>query len=185
MWSFTGTLFVLRSSFAVQTTIAPWWALRPTWQVWPLSNHLLWCLVLFLLTSNVLIIAIIFCRALPPQWSAGLHTGLELAANTCTHGAAKWREGMFIFVSSSIKCIQWTLSELFVSFFQLLSFPLGDCPRYKQLMNQTEHSPEFLNVTKTYQVQVLSLVNYMYSATEVIFPSNSGITGNYVAIKQG
>uniref|UniRef100_A0A7N6BHA3 Lysosomal acid phosphatase n=1 Tax=Anabas testudineus TaxID=64144 RepID=A0A7N6BHA3_ANATE len=40
---------------------------------------------------------------------------------------------------------------------RLLSFPLGDCPRYKQLMNQTEHSPEFLNVTKTYQ-DIIDLV---------------------------
>lgn len=30
---------------------------------------------------------------------------------------------------------------------KLLSFPLEDCPRYKQLMNETEHTAEFLNVT--------------------------------------
>uniref|UniRef100_A0A665TFX6 Lysosomal acid phosphatase n=1 Tax=Echeneis naucrates TaxID=173247 RepID=A0A665TFX6_ECHNA len=43
---------------------------------------------------------------------------------------------------------------------RLLSFPLGDCPRYQQLMNETEHTKEFLNVTTTYQVHrglVLSL----------------------------
>ncbi|KAM3585525.1 uncharacterized protein V6R79_019684 [Siganus canaliculatus] len=34
---------------------------------------------------------------------------------------------------------------------RLLSYPLGDCPRYKQLMNETEHTEEFINVTKTYQ----------------------------------
>ncbi|XP_035983711.1 lysosomal acid phosphatase-like [Fundulus heteroclitus] len=34
---------------------------------------------------------------------------------------------------------------------RLLSFPLGDCPRYKQLMNETEHTAEFLNVTTAYQ----------------------------------
>lgn len=34
---------------------------------------------------------------------------------------------------------------------RLLSFPVGDCPRYKQLMNETEHSEEFLNVTAEYQ----------------------------------
>uniref|UniRef100_A0A1A7WM44 Lysosomal acid phosphatase n=1 Tax=Iconisemion striatum TaxID=60296 RepID=A0A1A7WM44_9TELE len=34
---------------------------------------------------------------------------------------------------------------------RLLSFPLGDCPRYQQLMNETEHSAEFMNVTATYQ----------------------------------
>uniref|UniRef100_A0A1A8E925 Lysosomal acid phosphatase n=1 Tax=Nothobranchius kadleci TaxID=1051664 RepID=A0A1A8E925_NOTKA len=34
---------------------------------------------------------------------------------------------------------------------RLLSFPLGDCPRYQQLMNETEHSAEFINVTTTYQ----------------------------------
>uniref|UniRef100_A0A673BM16 Lysosomal acid phosphatase n=1 Tax=Sphaeramia orbicularis TaxID=375764 RepID=A0A673BM16_9TELE len=33
----------------------------------------------------------------------------------------------------------------------LLSFPLGECPRYKQLMNETEHSEEFLNITAEYQ----------------------------------
>uniref|UniRef100_A0A8C6KHA2 Lysosomal acid phosphatase n=1 Tax=Nothobranchius furzeri TaxID=105023 RepID=A0A8C6KHA2_NOTFU len=38
---------------------------------------------------------------------------------------------------------------------RLLSFPLGDCPRYQQLMNETEHSAEFINVTTTYQVQLL------------------------------
>ncbi|XP_054623211.1 lysosomal acid phosphatase isoform X2 [Dunckerocampus dactyliophorus] len=30
---------------------------------------------------------------------------------------------------------------------RLLSFPLEDCPRYKELMNETEHTDEFLNVT--------------------------------------
>ncbi|XP_056156936.1 lysosomal acid phosphatase [Lampris incognitus] len=34
---------------------------------------------------------------------------------------------------------------------RLLSFPLGDCPQYKQLMNETEHTEEFLNVTRQYQ----------------------------------
>ncbi|XP_008299678.1 lysosomal acid phosphatase [Stegastes partitus] len=34
---------------------------------------------------------------------------------------------------------------------RLLSFPLSDCPRYKQLMNETEHTEEFLNVTATYK----------------------------------
>uniref|UniRef100_A0A3Q2P2Z2 Lysosomal acid phosphatase n=1 Tax=Fundulus heteroclitus TaxID=8078 RepID=A0A3Q2P2Z2_FUNHE len=34
---------------------------------------------------------------------------------------------------------------------RLLSFPLGDCPRYKQLMNETEHTAEFLNITTAYQ----------------------------------
>lgn len=33
----------------------------------------------------------------------------------------------------------------------LLSFPLGECPRYKQLMNETEQTQEFLNVTAEYQ----------------------------------
>ncbi|XP_018557302.1 lysosomal acid phosphatase [Lates calcarifer] len=40
---------------------------------------------------------------------------------------------------------------------RLLSFPLGDCPRYKQLMNETEHTEEFLNVTSTYQ-DIIELV---------------------------
>ncbi|XP_031147771.2 lysosomal acid phosphatase [Sander lucioperca] len=40
---------------------------------------------------------------------------------------------------------------------RLLSFPLGDCPRYKQLMNETEHTEEFINVTKTYQ-DIIELV---------------------------
>uniref|UniRef100_G3PM16 Lysosomal acid phosphatase n=1 Tax=Gasterosteus aculeatus aculeatus TaxID=481459 RepID=G3PM16_GASAC len=34
---------------------------------------------------------------------------------------------------------------------RLLSFPLGDCPRYKQLMNETEHTDAFINVTTEYQ----------------------------------
>uniref|UniRef100_A0A3Q3LQT1 Lysosomal acid phosphatase n=1 Tax=Mastacembelus armatus TaxID=205130 RepID=A0A3Q3LQT1_9TELE len=40
---------------------------------------------------------------------------------------------------------------------RLLSFPQGDCPRYKQLMNETEHTEEFINVTTTYQ-DVIELV---------------------------
>ncbi|KAM9766703.1 lysosomal acid phosphatase [Menidia menidia] len=40
---------------------------------------------------------------------------------------------------------------------RLLNFPLGDCPRYKQLMNETEHTEEFINVTLTYQ-DVIELV---------------------------
>ncbi|XP_071321083.1 lysosomal acid phosphatase isoform X2 [Trachinotus anak] len=40
---------------------------------------------------------------------------------------------------------------------RLLSFPLGDCPRYKQLMNDTEHTQEFINVTTTYQ-DIIELV---------------------------
>uniref|UniRef100_A0A3Q3WAC6 Lysosomal acid phosphatase n=1 Tax=Mola mola TaxID=94237 RepID=A0A3Q3WAC6_MOLML len=31
---------------------------------------------------------------------------------------------------------------------RLLSFPLGDCPRYKQLMSETEHTEEFINFTR-------------------------------------
>ncbi|KAM3849224.1 lysosomal acid phosphatase [Diretmus argenteus] len=34
---------------------------------------------------------------------------------------------------------------------RLLSFPLGDCPRYKQLMKETEQTEEFINVTNTYK----------------------------------
>ncbi|XP_074520329.1 lysosomal acid phosphatase [Halichoeres trimaculatus] len=34
---------------------------------------------------------------------------------------------------------------------KLLSYPASDCPRYQQLMNETEHTPEFLNVTAEYQ----------------------------------
>nr|XP_046238847.1 lysosomal acid phosphatase isoform X2 [Scatophagus argus]XP_046238848.1 lysosomal acid phosphatase isoform X2 [Scatophagus argus] len=40
---------------------------------------------------------------------------------------------------------------------RLLSFPQGDCPRYKQLMNATEHTEEFLNVTTKYQ-DIIELV---------------------------
>ncbi|XP_070711673.1 lysosomal acid phosphatase [Pempheris klunzingeri] len=40
---------------------------------------------------------------------------------------------------------------------RLLSFPLNDCPRFKQLMNETEHTEEFLNVTTTYQ-DIIELV---------------------------
>uniref|UniRef100_A0A8C7YUX7 Lysosomal acid phosphatase n=1 Tax=Oryzias sinensis TaxID=183150 RepID=A0A8C7YUX7_9TELE len=36
---------------------------------------------------------------------------------------------------------------------RLLSFPLGDCPRYRQLMEETAHTKEFLNVTSTYQAR--------------------------------
>ncbi|XP_045910274.1 lysosomal acid phosphatase-like [Micropterus dolomieu] len=34
---------------------------------------------------------------------------------------------------------------------RLLSFPLGNCPRYKQLKTETEHTPEFINVTTKYK----------------------------------
>ncbi|XP_015233620.1 PREDICTED: lysosomal acid phosphatase [Cyprinodon variegatus] len=34
---------------------------------------------------------------------------------------------------------------------RLLSFPLRDCPRYEQLMNETEHTAEFLNITTEYR----------------------------------
>uniref|UniRef100_A0A3B5MQ35 Lysosomal acid phosphatase n=1 Tax=Xiphophorus couchianus TaxID=32473 RepID=A0A3B5MQ35_9TELE len=34
---------------------------------------------------------------------------------------------------------------------KLLSFPLNDCPRYKQLMNETENTAEFINVTTKYR----------------------------------
>uniref|UniRef100_A0A3P8TPN8 Lysosomal acid phosphatase n=1 Tax=Amphiprion percula TaxID=161767 RepID=A0A3P8TPN8_AMPPE len=40
---------------------------------------------------------------------------------------------------------------------RLLSFPLNDCPRYKQLMNETENTAEFLNVTTTYK-DIIDLV---------------------------
>lgn len=40
----------------------------------------------------------------------------------------------------------------FVFSFQLLSFPLEDCPRYTQLMKETEKSDIFLNMTDTYMV---------------------------------
>ncbi|XP_042369216.1 lysosomal acid phosphatase isoform X2 [Plectropomus leopardus] len=40
---------------------------------------------------------------------------------------------------------------------RLLSFPLSDCPRYKQLMNETEHTEKFINVTIEYQ-DILELV---------------------------
>lgn len=40
---------------------------------------------------------------------------------------------------------------------RLLSYPLGDCPRYKQLMNETEHTEEFQNVTSQYEA-VIELV---------------------------
>uniref|UniRef100_A0A8C6SXZ7 Lysosomal acid phosphatase n=1 Tax=Neogobius melanostomus TaxID=47308 RepID=A0A8C6SXZ7_9GOBI len=35
---------------------------------------------------------------------------------------------------------------------RLLSFPLGDCPRYNQLMKETEQTEEFLNVTTSYEL---------------------------------
>lgn len=41
---------------------------------------------------------------------------------------------------------------------RLLSFPLEDCPRYEKLMNETEHTEEFINVTTTYQ-DIIELVN--------------------------
>ncbi|XP_041918462.1 lysosomal acid phosphatase [Alosa sapidissima] len=34
---------------------------------------------------------------------------------------------------------------------KLLSFPIDDCPRYKVLMNETEHSDFFRNMTETYK----------------------------------
>ncbi|XP_059184015.1 lysosomal acid phosphatase [Centropristis striata] len=40
---------------------------------------------------------------------------------------------------------------------KLLSYPRFDCPRYKQLMNETEHTAEFLNVTNEFK-DVIELV---------------------------
>ncbi len=40
---------------------------------------------------------------------------------------------------------------LFFPSFQLLSFPLDDCPRYAQLMDETEKTDIFLNMTETYK----------------------------------
>ncbi|XP_074483486.1 lysosomal acid phosphatase [Sebastes fasciatus] len=40
---------------------------------------------------------------------------------------------------------------------RLLSFPLRDCPRYEQLMNETEHTKIFINYTTTYK-DVIELV---------------------------
>ncbi|XP_035533545.1 lysosomal acid phosphatase-like [Morone saxatilis] len=34
---------------------------------------------------------------------------------------------------------------------RLLSYPLGDCPRYKQLMNESKHTEEYLKVKAKYQ----------------------------------
>uniref|UniRef100_A0A9J7XE11 Lysosomal acid phosphatase n=1 Tax=Cyprinus carpio carpio TaxID=630221 RepID=A0A9J7XE11_CYPCA len=38
---------------------------------------------------------------------------------------------------------------------KLLSFPLEDCPRYTQLMNETEKTDIFLNMTETYKVKMV------------------------------
>ncbi|KAK5847692.1 hypothetical protein PBY51_016800 [Eleginops maclovinus] len=40
---------------------------------------------------------------------------------------------------------------------KLLSYPLDDCPRYKLLMNETEQTEEFINVTLAYQ-DIIDLV---------------------------
>ncbi|XP_051283966.1 integral membrane protein GPR137C isoform X4 [Dicentrarchus labrax] len=40
---------------------------------------------------------------------------------------------------------------------RLLSYPLGDCPRYKQLKNETEHTEEFLKVKAKYK-DIIELV---------------------------
>ncbi|XP_029928930.1 lysosomal acid phosphatase [Myripristis murdjan] len=40
---------------------------------------------------------------------------------------------------------------------RLLSFPLGDCPRYKQLMSETEKTDEFISVTNKYK-DIIDLV---------------------------
>lgn len=41
-------------------------------------------------------------------------------------------------------------------FLQLLSFPLEDCPRYQQLMNETEQTQQYLNFTQKYKVTFLT-----------------------------
>lgn len=41
--------------------------------------------------------------------------------------------------------------------FQLLSFPIPGCPRYKILMNETERSEKYLNVTFLYKVSVTEI----------------------------
>lgn len=76
-----------------------------------------------------------------------------MAADTCAHRSGKGRAGVY--------CISVVLNQcamiyvvLNLSFFlQLLSFPLGDCPRYKQLMSETEHTEEFINFTTENKVQ--------------------------------
>ncbi|CAJ1087006.1 lysosomal acid phosphatase isoform X1 [Xyrichtys novacula] len=40
---------------------------------------------------------------------------------------------------------------------RLLIYPIADCPRYQQLMNETEHTEEYLNVTAEYR-DIIDLV---------------------------
>ncbi|XP_031137253.1 uncharacterized protein LOC116037490 isoform X2 [Sander lucioperca] len=49
---------------------------------------------------------------------------------------------------------------------RLLSFPLGDCPRYEQLMNETKRTKEFINVTNTYQ-DIIELVKKKTGLNEI------------------
>ncbi|KAA8584972.1 hypothetical protein FQN60_003666, partial [Etheostoma spectabile] len=49
---------------------------------------------------------------------------------------------------------------------RLLSFPLGDCPRYEQLMNETKRTEEFINVTNTYQ-DIIELVKKKTGLNEI------------------
>ncbi|KAL2088760.1 hypothetical protein ACEWY4_015659 [Coilia grayii] len=53
---------------------------------------------------------------------------------------------------------------------RLLAFPLGGCPRYNVLLNETEHSDAFLNVTETYK-DFLAMVRNVTGLTNATLES--------------
>lgn len=95
-------------------------------------------------------------RPLPPWRSADISTQFKVAAHTGAHGTGKRRKGWCF---GFMRCSSWNCRFLILCYyfsFQLLSFPLNDCPRYKQLMNETENTAEFINVTTKYRVHNFS-----------------------------
>lgn len=60
--------------------------------------------------------------------------------------------------------INWSLVIVTSFFFvyQLLSFPIPNCPRYQVLMNETERTDIFLNMTKTYKVSLNLSPDYLF-----------------------
>lgn len=103
-----------------------------------------------------------FFRSLPARRSTGVQTQPCVAAHSRAHGSAERREGWLPTEILFFKVFWHKFSCLLIIFllfslWKLLSFPLEDCPRYKQLMNETEHSGEYINITTTYKVPVLNI----------------------------
>lgn len=124
---------------------------------------------LFILASSIFtctyqspFVTILLCfRSLPSSGPPGLCGQPDVAAHTRAHGAGPPRQGHFS-PPAPLACVSVTTRRDSASCFslQLLLFPLSDCARYQQLMDETEQTAEFINITKKYQVA--------FSATTVV-----------------